>query len=367
MAIPSPITDEERRGHARGFVESKGGEPCQTDFFAFVRWIEGYLSSMPRVGASRQLAEDPLVFHQTIHLGFAPATVKGVKALPERDSGGPVGKMEGYFLGLLGPSGPLPLALTEYVWARSQGIPHPDRIAPIANTQVSVHRRDTSLEDFFNVFNHRFISFLYRAWATCRKATDYDRPAEARFPYFTGSFLGIGMDSMRNRLNIDDEAVTYFSGHLSNRSRHPEGLAAIAADYFSTSAEIHENVGHWLEIPPDEQCQLGSLQSESVPLGAGIVIGARIWDRQLRFRLRLGAMPFSTYQKLFPGSPSLDALRDLVKFYTHRELFAEVQLVLDHSEYPGCTLGGGSRLGLSSWLHGTPPANDLDDLVIELQ
>jgi type VI secretion system protein ImpH len=320
---------------------------------------------MPRVGASRQLTEDPLVFHQTIHLGFAPATVQRVRALPERDTGGPIGKMEGYFLGLLGPSGPLPLALTEYVWARSQGIPHPDRIAPIANTQVSVHRRDTSLEDFFNIFNHRFISFLYRAWAACRKATDYDRPDQARFPEFTGSFLGIGMDAMRNRLQVGDEAITYFSGHFSNRSRHSEGLASIAADYFGTKAEIFENVGHWLDIPPDEQCKLSTMQSLS--LGAGIVIGARIWDRQLRFRLKLGPMPLATYEKLFPGSSSLDALKDMVKFYTHRELFAEVNLVLAQQEYPECSLGSGSRLGLSTWLYSSAPARDLDDLVIELQ
>lgn len=365
MAAPASTSESVGRAKARGFVESEGAETCSTDFFAFVRWVEGMLPEMPRVGASRRLSEDPLVFHQTIHPGFAPSTVKAVRSLPERDTGGPVGRMEGYFLGLLGPSGPMPLSLTEYVWSRSQGVPHPDRIAPITNAQVSIHRRDTSLEDFFNIFNHRFISFLYRAWATARKAADYDRPDEARFPAFTGSFFGLGMDGMRNRLNVADEAVTYFSGHFSNRSRHPEGLAAIASDYFATAASVTENVGHWLDIPQDEQCSLGS--GNMLSLGAGVVIGGRIWDRQLRFRLTLGPMPLATYQKLFPGSASLDALRDLVKFYTHRELFADVRLVLDHKEYPGCSLGSGARLGLSSWLHATPPSKHLDDLVIELQ
>lgn len=365
MVQPSPSSEEARRSRARGFIESEGDDPCQTDFFSFVRWIEGQLSSMPRVGEGKRLGDDPLIFHQSLHLGFAPATVQKVRPLPERGTGGPVGKMEGYFLGLLGPNGPLPLSLTEYVWARSQGIPHPDRIAPITNAQVSIHRRDTSLEDFFNIFNHRFISFLYRAWASCRKAVDYDRPGEARFPRFTGSFFGIGMDNMKNRLGIDDEAVTYFSGHFSNRSRHPEGLASIAADYFGTAAEVHENVGHWLDIPAGDQCCLGA--ASSISLGAGVVIGARMWDRQLKFRLRLGPMPFATYEKLFPASPSLEALRDLVKFYTHRELYAEVRLVLDRREYRPCQLGSNGRLGLSTWLYGEPPADDLDDLVLELQ
>lgn len=364
MSAAPASTESIRRSEARGFVEEQGTEPCRTDFFAFVRWIEGLLPDMPRVGESRHLSEDPLVFHQSIHPGFAPSTVKAVRPLPERDSGGPVGRMEGYFLGLLGPSGPMPLSLTEYVWSRSQGIPHPDRIAPITNAQVSIHRRDTSLEDFFNIFNHRFISFLYRAWASCRKAPDYDRPEEARFPAFTGSFLGLGMDSLRDRLHVADESVAFFSGHFSNRTRHPEGLAAIAADYFGTEASVTENVGHWLDIPSDEQCALGFGQ---VALGAGVVIGSRIWDRQLHFRLTLGPMPLSTYEKLFPGSASLDALRDLVRFYTHRELFAEVKLILDKEEYPGCRLGGGARLGLSSWLHATPPEKNPDDLILDIQ
>lgn len=365
MAISPQSSEDLERARARGFIEASCGDPCRTDFFSFVRWIEGLLPHMPRVGEGRHLSDDSLIFHQTLHLGFAPATVREVKSLPERGTGGPVGEVSGYFLGLLGPSGPLPLSLTEYVWARSQGVPHPDRIAPLTNAQVSVHRRDTSLEDFLNIFNHRFISFLYRAWASSRKTVDYDRPEDAKFPRFMGALFGLGMDSLRGRQHLNDEAKTYFAGHLSNPSRHPEGLASVAADYFSTRAEIVENVGHWLEIPDNEQCVLGSPQM--ITLGSGIVIGGRMWDRQLHFRLRLGPMPLATYKKLFPEEESLAALKDLVKFYTHRELFAEVQLVLDHREYPGCALGSGARLGLSSWLHSSPPTRDLDNLHIELQ
>ncbi len=364
MAASSSHEDTER-SHARGFVEANGQPPCSTDFFSFVRRMEGILRHMPRVGSSRTLADDPLVFHQTTYLEFAPATVQRVRPLPERDAGGPVGRMEGYFLGLLGPSGPMPLSLTEYVWARSQGVPHPDRIAPIANTQVSIHRRDTSLEDFFNVFNHRFISFLYRAWAACRKAVDYDRPEHAKFPQFVGSFVGLGMENLKSRLDVPDEAVLYFSGHFANRTRHAEGLAAVVSDYFGTPAKVIENVGHWLDIPDGDQCALGGIGG--TPLGAGVVIGARIWDRQLRFVLRLGPMPLATYEKLFPGTASLESLKCLVKLYTHREFYCGLNLVLAREEYPGSRLGAGARLGLSTWLHSDTPPEDLDDLLLEIQ
>lgn len=362
---PSTANEDSERARARAFVESHGGEPCDTDFFSFARWVEGLLPRMPRIGCSRRLNEDPLLFHQTTYLEFAPSTVQRVRALPLRESGGPVGKMEGYFLGLLGPSGPMPLALTEYVWSRSHGVPHPDRITPAANVQVSIHRRDSSLEDFFNIFNHRFISFFYRAWASCRKAVDFDRPAEAKFPNYIGSFVGLGMESLRGRLEVPDEAVMYFSGHFANRSRHAQGLAAIASDYFKTSAVVVENVGHWLEVPETDRCMLGSLSSTA--LGAGIVLGARLWDRQLRFTLKLGPMSLDSYEKMFPGGLALEALRSFVKLYTNRGLYCGAQIILAKEDFGGSKLGGGCRLGFSTWLYNSPPPNDLDDLRIELQ
>lgn len=365
MSAPTIRSEEAERDRARGFVETYGVEPCDTDFFSFVRRVEGLLSHMPRVGRSRSLAGDPLIFQQTTYLQFAPSTVQKVRALPRRESGGPVGRMDGYFLGLLGPSGPMPLAMTEYVWARSQGVPHPDRITPIANAHVSIHRRDTSLEDFFNIFNHRFISFFYRAWASCRKAVDFDRPSEARFPDFIGSFVGLGMDSLKGRLEVPDELVLYFAGHFANRSRHAEGLAAVTADYFNTRSEVIENVGHWLEVPAADRCILGS--GDAMPLGQGIVLGERLWDRQLRFTVRLGPMPLAAYERLFPGGVALESLKCLVKLYTNRELYCGVKIVLAKEDYPGSRCGGGTRLGLSSWLYSAPPEQHLDDLFIELQ
>lgn len=365
MSRESQRRSETAERAARAFIELHGAEPCDSDFFSFVRWIEGYLPDRPRVGKSVRMSEEALIFHQRTYLEFAPSTVKRVRALPPRDSGGAVGRMEGYFLGLLGPSGPMPLAMTEYVSARSNGIPHPDRITPTAGSNVSLHRRDSSLEDFFNIFNHRFISFFYRAWAACRKSVDFDRPADARFPEYVGSFVGLGMPSLRGRLEVPDEEILYFAGHITNRSRHAEGLAAIASDYFRTEAVIQENVGHWIPLPDDDCGVLGS--PSAGPLGAGVVLGGRIWDRQLRFILRLGAMPFSVYSSMFPGSKALESLICLVKFYTNRELFCTANLVLAKEEYPGAQLGAGCRLGLSTWLFSGRPDHDLDDLLIEIQ
>lgn len=350
---------------ARQFVESFESKHSGTDLFSFVRQIEGMLPHLPRVGASHHLWEDPLLFHQRAYLEFAPATVQKITPLPPRETGGPLARMDGFFLGLLGPSGPLPLALTEYILARSNGAPHPDRIAPTTSYQVSSHRRDSSLEDFLNVFNHRFISFLYRAWASSRKAVDFDRPPQAKFPGFFGSFVGLGQEHVRNRMDVAGEAVLFFAGHFANRSRHADGLASVISDYFGTQAEVVENVGHWLEVPASDRCLLGG--SAASPLGLGVVLGARLWDRQLRFDLRIGPMSLAKYDALLPGGPTLEALRCLVKLYTNRELFCSATLILAKEDYPGSRLGRGTRLGFNTWLHSGNPSRDLDDLQIEIQ
>jgi type VI secretion system protein ImpH len=350
----------------RAFLETVG-DPVDWDFFSFVRWVEGAQGgSGARVGCAFNLEEEPLFFHQAPHFHFAPSTIKDIQAT-DRARRGPAARVIGYFLGLLGPSGPMPLSMTEYVWSRSNGSHHPERTAiRIGGLQPTSHR-SRALEDFLNTFNHRFIGFFYRALASCRIAVDFDRPDEAKFPNYVGSFLGMGMESFRRRLEpVQDESIFHFAAHFANRSRYPAGLAAIISDYFATQVAVEENAGHWLQLPREDQCRLG--ESPMAALGEGIPIGTMIWDRQLRFVLRVGPMSWPRFEALFPGTIGLETLRRVVNLYTNNELFCTVQLVLERKEAPEPRLGSGVRLGLSTWLldPDSEATDDLDQLMIDL-
>ena len=66
------------------------------------------------------------------------------------------------FMGLTGPLGILPYSYTEFMLERMRA-------------------KDSSLQDFLDIFNHRMISFFYRAWEKYRFPVTYCLGDEDRF------------------------------------------------------------------------------------------------------------------------------------------------------------------------------------------
>ena len=61
---------------------------------------------------------------------------------------------------------------------------------------------------------------------------------------------------------------------------------------------------------------------------------------------------------------ALAQLSAMVRNFVGYELDWDLQLVVDRAEVPSAALGGGARLGWSSWLHSTLRARDADDVVL---
>src|SRR5205814_9007031 len=94
--------------------------------------------------------------------------------------------------------------------------------------------------EFWNVFHHRLLSLFYRVWAVNQKSVDFDRAGQIaeqfsrtenwtgpRFRLYNGSFVGLGMPSVCQRDEISDLAKLFYSGRLTFKTRHAEGLGAI--------------------------------------------------------------------------------------------------------------------------------------------
>src|SRR5262245_1027767 len=87
--------------------------PEYFDFFEAMRRVECAWPELPRLGTASRPADEPVRLGQKPSLDFSPSAL--ASATPTRDS-----RLQilGYFLGLFGPNGPLPLHLTEYVHDR---------------------------------------------------------------------------------------------------------------------------------------------------------------------------------------------------------------------------------------------------------
>lgn len=321
------------------FLQQLRENPFAFDFFQAVRELERQFPENPRIGWSQSPREDPVRFTQHASLAFPPSTLHGL-------SGDWPPKLEVNFFGLLGANGPLPIHLTEYARDRAR------------------NARDTTLSSFLDVFHHRMISLFYRAWAANQKAADYDRPDESRFFDYLGSFLGLGDESVQGRDEIPDNAKVYYSGRLGSQSRNGAGLLAIIEDYFGVPATLESFVGHWLDIPQHSQCRLGGPR-DCASLGMSAIAGSRVWDVQTRFRIRLGPLGYGRFQDFLPTERSFRRVRDWVRFYTGEQLAWDLQVVLLAKEVPATQLGGGARLGWTSWLQSQPRDADSEDLVID--
>jgi len=317
--------------------------PYRFDFFQAVRWLENRYTDLPRVGESHRPQDDVVRFHQHVALGFPPSAVHGYRE--EADAEGTSLDLWVNFLGLLGPGGPMPLSITEYVYDRLQ------------------NHNDTTLAAFLDIFNHRMISLFYCAWARCQPTVSHDRPEDDWYADYIGSFVGIGDRSFHGRDMLSDELKLYYAGRLSCQTRNAEGLQAILESFFGLPVVIEEFVGQWIGLSPQERSRLGGSAVNSC-LGVTSIVGSRFWECQHKFRIRIGPMSYAQYEALLPGGKGLPQLAAWVRFYVGDELGWETQLVLDRREVPAVSLGHSGRLGWSCWLSARHPQKDRDDLVL---
>ena len=335
---------------------------CTENFFRKVRRIDAQHPHHPRTGFALKPSNETIRFRQIPHLHFAPASIGQATAYFDPEAQQTVEEIMVYFMGLLGVNGPLPAVLNEVVIAQAKGIQHPDLDDVHGNKPF---RPDAGPAAFIDLFNHRFISLFYRAAVSSNKAVDFDRPEESRFHAFIGSFIGLGIPATQHRMDIPDTAALYFAGHYACPTHHAEGLCDMVADFTGAPVAIQQNLGHWVPVPTANQTTLG-VNRQAGRLGQGTMLGAKYWDRTMKFRLVLGPLKWAEYQDYSPAGSLAKALKSMILLYCGREFVCELNPVLAKAEVPACVLGGGSRLGFSSWLKCTPPAADAADYKLTL-
>jgi type VI secretion system protein ImpH len=330
-----------READALAFFAELAAAPYRHDFYQTLRRIECLYDGQPRWGQARRPVEEPVRLGQEPDLAFAPAPLASFEA---RDGQTP--RLQVRLFGLLGPNGPLPLHLTEYARERLQ------------------HAGDPTFNRFLDIFHHRFLALFYRAWAQAQPHVNRDRPKEDRFTAYVGAFIGMSPVAFRDRDRLPDLAKFFHVGALIRHVRNAEGLVHVLQHYFHVPVAIEERVGHWMSLSAVERT---FLTADRAQLGSGAVLGGRVWDRQHKFRIRLGPLTLERYESLLPGGLMLRQLIDWVRLYLCFELDWDVRLLLQHDQVPTLALGSGQRLGWTTWLGHRRTDRDADDLCLDAE
>lgn len=316
-------------------LDAVQADPSAFDFFALMRRIDCLRRHQPRTGEAQRPRQEALRLGQAPELDFAPAPLHALL----RQEGHAAPRLLVRFFGLLGPMGPMPLHFTEVVreQLRNEG--------------------DPTLARFLDLFHHRLLSLFYRAWAQAQPVVHLDRPDQDRFRAWVAALAGAPASSGA----LPPEAAAYQGGWLTARSRHPEMLCKVVAQYFGVPARVEEHVGQWLSIDRHDRTRLSFARNRperaAVPqaaLGRSANAGARVWDRQYRFRLHLGPLTHAQLLDFLPGGEAWPRLLHWVRLLAGRELQWELELALAARHEPapvlGRVAGSSPRLGLTSRL-----------------
>jgi type VI secretion system protein ImpH len=324
------------------FREALRRKPFAYDFYQAMRRLENLHRDKPRLGEALRPADEPVRLGQEPSLSFAPAPLSAF----ELGEDGKPDRLLVHFFGLLGPNGPLPLHLTEYVRQRGRA-------------------GDTGFADFLDLLHHRFLMLFYRTWAQAQPTVSLDRPDDDRFSGYIGSLVGLGAPALRGRDSVHDFAKFFRAQWLVRQVRNVDGLCAILSSYFRVKVRIEQFVGHWMRLPESQRTRLGVRGGAT--LGRDAVIGEQVWDRQHKFRIHLGPLTLSQYESFLPGGASIRKLVDWVRTYLGFELEWDLQLALESREAPLSRLGRYGQLGWTSWIGRSAASVDAEDLVLDAE
>jgi type VI secretion system protein ImpH len=320
------------------FLQQLQATPYNFDFFQAVRRLECIYDK--QLGHSSKPSDDPVRLMHEGHISFAPSTLSSFSPQTEDN----IARLGSYFLGLLGPQGPMPMYFTEYAQARK------------------IHSHDETLIHFLDLFHHRMLSFFYRAWADNQPVVNLDQPDVDKFKNYLGSFFGLGDTVFHHRDTLSDNNKLFMSGHLSCQTKHVQGLESLMTSFFCLPVKIKEFMGECIRIPADSLCQLG-LGKETSTLGDNVIVGSKIWEAHQKFRIIIGPLSYDEYQQFLPDNPSLRIVVDMVKNYIGDIFNWDLQLILQKQQVPALCLTGQQQLGYTTWSLINNKHQDADELI----
>ena len=329
--------------------------PWKFGFTALMRRFGAAYPRQPRIGLARRPQQEPFRLGQTAALTFAPreiaevvlagegvlatSTTPGIGGAPAMRTGNnpALPTIRLYGLGLLGPNGPLPLHYTELVRERTENF------------------NDPTLADFLDVFHHRYLTHLHRAWAQAQAAAGLDRADDETFSRYIAQLTGHDPLEIRDSV-LPAHARLAASTHLSREARNPDGLAQTLGRFFAVPVALQEFVMHWIRIDEPDQTRLGAPRPSSL-LGVGAMLGELVPDRQNKFRLVLGPLRLDQYQHFTPQGRDLPLLVEWVRAFVGYEFVWELELRVRNDSAPPARLDESQRLGWSTWLGGSAAAS----------
>ena len=293
-------------------------------FLALVRGAESRAQNMPRVGRSRQPAQNIVDMAHAPTLEFPGRTIDAIEFTPTGRA-----RIRSLFLGLTGPMGALPLHLTEYAYYERR------------------QARSQPFGRFLDVLTDRMLQFFYRAWGDSQPAVHAERPADDRFAAYLAALSG-GMEGATETDPFPKRARLHYAGVFATR-RSAAVLQDALSHLLRTPVQLREFIVRWRDVDAADRTRLGVTGGFN-QLGRDTVLGGRVRIAEDTFRVVVRARDIEEYEAFLPGAKRHEVARDALEALAPSHLDWELELEIPDAKAPPLRLDGKGRLGHTSWL-----------------
>lgn len=286
--------------------------------------IAAALHSVVPGGEGDRVEDERILFRSHPSMGFPAGDVAAISIDERAGAEWPV-EMEVNFLGLYGPSSPLPVAWTE-------------RIVMDAGDGAA------NLRDVLDLFGHRLVALSYRIWRHYRLHLQADA-VSTRAVRAVLAMAGVMPDEAWPAGILDPFRLLPLCGLLAQHSRSAAVIVQLIEAYFGVPAAIWEWQPRMVPIAPADRFVLGGSQAV---LGDGTVLGTSVPDIGSTISLVLGPLTDAQFHAFLPGAMARRSLSALLRVVLRQPVTCELELVLRREAAMGMVLGD-AYLGWTSW------------------
>ncbi|ATX17095.1 type VI secretion system baseplate subunit TssG [Escherichia coli] len=214
-------------------------------------------------------------------------------------------------------------------------------------------QNEEGLKAFLDLFSHRWTQFAYHAWRKYRYYICFRNGGTDVFSQRMYALVGLGNQSVRDRLAINHSKMLAYAGILATPGRSPDVVCNLVSHCFDLpDVSIESWQLRKVVIAPDQQNRLGVRNAKKktagyVPgrsvIGVNFTLGARVPDRSGKFLLRLSNLSMACYLSFLPEGENHQALTMFIAFLLRDQFAWDLRLDLAPEQAKGMLLGDRSR------------------------
>lgn len=303
------------------FLRAVAQQAHRYGLFAALRAAEARAPRRPRIGLARVPSQNIVDLAQTPTMAFPASTLDRIEIRGGR------ARVSGYWLGLTGPMGPLPLHLTEFA------------------TYERRYSQQRPFGGFLDMLAGRMLQFFYRAWADSSPAAQADRPDDDNFAYYLSALSG-GAEGVAADAAFPARARLHYAGLFASH-RSAVGIEDALTDLLGLRVRLQEFQPRWRSIEPEDRTRLGAGYCR---LGVDAVAGGRVVGVSDAFRIVVQARSLEEFQDFLPGGRRYAVAAEALDAFAPTHLEWDIEIELDEQAVPQAALDGRAQLGWTSWM-----------------